>query len=369
MAYTVQPGDTLLSIAYRYGTTVQQLVELNNIANPNYIWVGQSIVIPGEDDDVGRLGGAGDMGGDPSASRIVGGLRYTITTDRVRYQRGDRVNITFTKCNVSGRTIRLRYNTSQRFDFVALRNGREVWRWSDERFFTQAAGTEVLQPGQCRTYRATWDLRNKQGNFVALDDFTIQAFNIARTLSGQPVQINIQVVRAGGEQPPPPTGPPCPKTNMLSDPGIERWLDRNTPRIWSGNNVVRTTSAHSGSYAAELGGDAGRQAVLSQTVDAEPNRIYRITFWGMERVRFGRTANFVLEVEIFIYDSAGRLIGRVDPSYNPGALPNNTYQQYTFTSGVLPSRTDRAELRFVFRPGAGNNNTVIIDDVIMTCVR
>jgi hypothetical protein len=50
-------------------------------------------------------------------------------------------------------------------------------------------------------------------------------------------------------------------------------------------------------------------------------------------------------------------------------LPNNTYQQYTFTSGVLPARTDRAELRFVFRPRTGNNNTVVIDDVVMTCVR
>ncbi len=369
MTYTVQPGDTLSSIAYRYGTTVQQLVELNNIANPNYIWVGQSIVIPGEDDDVGQPGETGDMGGDPSASRIVSGLRYTISTSRASYQRGDRVNITFTKCNVSGSTIRLRYNTSQRFDFVALRNGREVWRWSDDRFFTQTTGTEVLRSGECRTYRATWDLRNKQGNFVTPDDFTIKAFNVARTLSGQSVQINIRVVRAGGEQPPPPTGQPCPKTNMLSDPGIERWLDRNTPRIWSGSNVVRTTSAHSGSYAAELGGYPGRQAVLSQTVDAEPNRIYQITFWGMEHVQPGRTANFVLEVETFIYDSAGRLIGRVDPTFNPGALPNNTYQQYTFTTGVLPARTDRAELRFVFRPSTGNDNTVIIDDVVMTCVR
>ena len=372
MTYTVQPGDTLAAVAYRYGTSVQQLVELNNIANPNYIWVGQIITVPDDDDDgqpVARDNANTLQTGNPSVGRIISGLRYTLTTDRTRYQRGQRVNITFTKCNVSGSTIRLRYNTSQRFDFVALRNGREVWRWSDDRFFTQAAETVVLRPGACQTFRATWDLRNNQGNFVAADVFTIRAFNIARSLSGFSVQTNIQVVRTGGQQPPPPSPSPCPQTNMLSDPGLERWLDRNTPRVWSGSNVMRTTAAHSGSYAAELGADADRQAVLSQTVDAEPNRIYQITFWGMERVRPRQTANFILEVEIFIYDSAGRLIGRVDPSYSPGALPNNTYQQYTFTSGVLPSRTDRAELRFVFRPRTGNESTVIIDDVVMTCVR
>ncbi len=372
MTYTVQPGDTLASIAYRYGTSVQQLVELNNIANPNYIWVGQIITIPDDDDNeqpVNSDNTSAEQSGDPSVSRIIGGLRYTITTNRARYQRGERVNITFTKCNVSGSTIRLRYNTSQRFDFVALRNGREVWRWSDDRFFTQATETVVLRPRACQTFRATWDLRNNQGNFVALDVYTIRAFNMARSLSGSSVQTNIQVVRTDGQQPSPPSPSPCPKTNMLSDPGLERWLDRNSPRLWTGSNVVRTTSAHSGSYAAELGADADRQAVLYQTVDAEPNRIYQITFWGMERTRPRGTANFVLEVEIFIYDSAGRLVGRVDPSFSPGALPNNTYQQYTFTSGVLPSRTDRAQLRFVFRPRTSNDNTVIIDDVVMTCVR
>lgn len=44
--YTVQPGDTLWSIAQRYGTTVEQIVALNNIANPNLIFPGQVLVIP-----------------------------------------------------------------------------------------------------------------------------------------------------------------------------------------------------------------------------------------------------------------------------------------------------------------------------------
>ncbi|UCG26577.1 MAG: LysM peptidoglycan-binding domain-containing protein [Chloroflexota bacterium] len=45
--YVVQPGDTLAKIAYRYGTTVSALVEANNIADPNVIYVGQVLTIPG----------------------------------------------------------------------------------------------------------------------------------------------------------------------------------------------------------------------------------------------------------------------------------------------------------------------------------
>lgn len=43
--YTVQRGDTLSSIARRYGVSVQYLVNLNGIANPNLIYVGQMIKV------------------------------------------------------------------------------------------------------------------------------------------------------------------------------------------------------------------------------------------------------------------------------------------------------------------------------------
>jgi lysozyme len=43
--YTVKPGDTLSGIAKKYGTTVRELVKMNNIKNPNLIYVGQKIRI------------------------------------------------------------------------------------------------------------------------------------------------------------------------------------------------------------------------------------------------------------------------------------------------------------------------------------
>lgn len=41
--YTVKKGDTLWGIANRYGTTYQKLAQINNIPNPNLIYVGQVI--------------------------------------------------------------------------------------------------------------------------------------------------------------------------------------------------------------------------------------------------------------------------------------------------------------------------------------
>ncbi|NDJ52711.1 MAG: LysM peptidoglycan-binding domain-containing protein, partial [Chloroflexi bacterium] len=45
--YTVAAGDTLFRIARNFNTTVDALVQLNNLTNPDQIEVGQVLVIPG----------------------------------------------------------------------------------------------------------------------------------------------------------------------------------------------------------------------------------------------------------------------------------------------------------------------------------
>jgi LysM repeat protein len=44
--YTVRPGDTLYRIAWRFGTTVAAIVQANGIVNPNQIFSGQVFWIP-----------------------------------------------------------------------------------------------------------------------------------------------------------------------------------------------------------------------------------------------------------------------------------------------------------------------------------
>jgi LysM repeat protein len=44
--HTVYFNDTLYSLAKHYGTTVWEIAAINNIANPNLIYVGQTLCIP-----------------------------------------------------------------------------------------------------------------------------------------------------------------------------------------------------------------------------------------------------------------------------------------------------------------------------------
>ena len=56
--YTVQAGDTLYSIAVRYGTTVEAIQSANGIVNSSLIRIGQKLIIPGGGTTSGPVTGA-----------------------------------------------------------------------------------------------------------------------------------------------------------------------------------------------------------------------------------------------------------------------------------------------------------------------
>jgi LysM repeat protein len=47
LVYTVKAGDTLSGIAQTYGVSVQDIVAVNNLANPDVLNIGQELIIPG----------------------------------------------------------------------------------------------------------------------------------------------------------------------------------------------------------------------------------------------------------------------------------------------------------------------------------
>ena len=57
--YTVERGDTLGKIARDHGVSLSELISANNISNPNLIYPGQKLTIPGK-------------GGKPDVTHMVG---------------------------------------------------------------------------------------------------------------------------------------------------------------------------------------------------------------------------------------------------------------------------------------------------------
>ena len=84
--YVVQPGDTLFKISLRFNVSMQAIMAANGITNPNLIFAGQRLVIPGAGSGAGNTGTSG------------GGQRYTV-------QRGDTLSLISVRFGVTLQAI------------------------------------------------------------------------------------------------------------------------------------------------------------------------------------------------------------------------------------------------------------------------
>lgn len=81
----------------------------------------------------------------------------------------DQVAFAFHVTNNASRRIELMFPSGRTYDIVVLDSiGREVWRWSQGRMFTQALQTRTLETSETLTYEAAWTPGTQQGTFTAV---------------------------------------------------------------------------------------------------------------------------------------------------------------------------------------------------------
>jgi LysM repeat protein len=78
--HVVRRGETLSSIAARYGTTTQAIARANGLPNPNYIYAGQRLVIPGAGSSGAASSGASQAGSGQAYTVRPGDTLFSIAT-------------------------------------------------------------------------------------------------------------------------------------------------------------------------------------------------------------------------------------------------------------------------------------------------
>ena len=104
--YYVKSGGTLSGIASRYGVSVSDLVAWNGISNPNYIVVGQRIVI--------KTGGSSQPEQPPS-----GGGSYTVTDSQMK-------RMGWTNYNLNDTTDKIKFLTKMSEILAKIDNNIET---------------------------------------------------------------------------------------------------------------------------------------------------------------------------------------------------------------------------------------------------
>ena len=71
--------------------------------------------------------------------------------------------------NNTVRMIELRFADGMTHDFAVLdASGKEVWRWSAGRMFTQAMQNELVKGKEVATFSEAWDAKDVHGKFTAI---------------------------------------------------------------------------------------------------------------------------------------------------------------------------------------------------------
>ncbi len=69
---------------------------------------------------------------------------------------GDGVQFSFSVVNAGDTPIELTFRDACRADFAVYADGVEIWRYSDDKAFTQAISTAKFQPGETAEFESVW---------------------------------------------------------------------------------------------------------------------------------------------------------------------------------------------------------------------
>jgi hypothetical protein len=120
---------------------------------------------------VAMLLGLRSLSSEASASRITSlpsDADTTIVGD-LTVSVGDDVGFQLTVTNNSSRRIELRFPSGRTHDFVVLDSiGREVWRWSTGKMFTQVVQNRSIDKGQSITFSTNWKNPDAIGTYTAV---------------------------------------------------------------------------------------------------------------------------------------------------------------------------------------------------------
>jgi hypothetical protein len=95
---------------------------------------------------------------------------------------GDSVRLDLFVTNSTASPIDLNFPSGQRYEFeIRTPEGARVWRWSAERMFTQALGTETLAAGGTLHHSATWAHGARRGRFIAEGSVPSTNHRVSRT--------------------------------------------------------------------------------------------------------------------------------------------------------------------------------------------
>lgn len=91
--------------------------------------------------------------------------KTSLQTTAVYEKQGDRITFDIKLTNYETEPKELTFGSGQQYEITIIDEaGNEVYRYSDDRFFTMALIQRRLSPGESLSWREAWNCTDKEGN-------------------------------------------------------------------------------------------------------------------------------------------------------------------------------------------------------------
>jgi hypothetical protein len=109
---------------------------------------------------------------------MVNDVFATLVTNKKVYGVGEEIEMTIVLQNKSDESLDLTFTSGQTYDFVIKKmpEDKEIWRWSEGMFFTEAIWTMVLDSTERKTFVVKWDQKDIDSKSVEPGTYKIEAF-------------------------------------------------------------------------------------------------------------------------------------------------------------------------------------------------
>lgn len=96
----------------------------------------------------------------------------------------DGVRFALSVTNTSASRLELDFPSGQLYDFAVLDSvGREIWRWSTERMFTQALQNRYLASGETLSFAERWNGKAPAGRYTAVATLTSSNYPLEKRVA------------------------------------------------------------------------------------------------------------------------------------------------------------------------------------------
>jgi len=118
-----------------------------------------------------------------------------------QFKKGEVLSFSLEILNTQEKILKLFFSTSKIYDFAVYdEGGKEVYRWSGNKLFTQATTRITLKPGETKVFSLEWDQKvgfgesAKTGKYLIIGEigpFWIQDKNNKITVKTRPMNVEI----------------------------------------------------------------------------------------------------------------------------------------------------------------------------------